>query len=67
MEDKNYHLKISMYEKCGYLTISNNKVFETKDISVDKTWVYADYDKEGKLVGIEFYGDCDINVPSRIS
>ena len=66
MENPSYHFTVSIDNKCGYIKISDNKVFETKDVSNDKTYVYAEYDETGSLVGIEFFGNCDTIVPIKL-
>lgn len=56
----------------AYLRIRRGKVAATKELANGNA--YADYDKNGKLLGIEMLGPCDVRVldkatrgePSRV-
>jgi uncharacterized protein YuzE len=49
----------------AYLRVRSGEVAETKEI--EEGVVYADYDLQGALLGIELLGPCQIAVLDRIA
>jgi len=70
MERFNFGLSVSTDRETGetlavYFRIRNGQVAETKEFADGSA--FADYDRQGRLLGIELLGPCEITVLDRIA
>ena len=70
MDKLSFGLSVETEDRTGeilavYFQIRKGRVAKTKEI-VEGT-VFADFDKEGKLLGIEMLGPCEVAVLDKIS
>jgi hypothetical protein len=69
-EKVTFGLELSIDEQTGkpraaYLQVRVGDATETREIAPDKA--YADYDSEGRLLGVEFLAPCAVAVVDQIT